>query len=201
MANRRYDRALGLAQRFGGRAVSLRRPARASSRRADIVVSSTGAPHQILGREELEFVASARMGRPLVLIDLAVPRDIEPERARLPGHRALRHGRPPAGRGAQPDVREAEAERGAGARARGGRALRALARLARRGAHDLGAARAAATRSWSRCCARTSPRWESLSEADRERLEVMARAVVTRLLHEPTLRLKDAAGDARRTAT
>ena len=38
-------------------------------------------------------------------------------------------------------------------------------------------------------------RWESLSEADRERVEVMARAVVTRLLHEPTLRLKDSAGE------
>ena len=36
------------------------------------------------------------------------------------------------------------------------------------------------------------PRWESLSEADRERVEVMARAVVSRLLHEPTVRLKDA---------
>ena len=34
-------------------------------------------------------------------------------------------------------------------------------------------------------------RWESLSEADRERVEVMARAVVSRLLHEPTIRLKD----------
>ena len=38
-------------------------------------------------------------------------------------------------------------------------------------------------------------RWESLSPADRERLEAMARAVVSRLLHEPTLRLKDSAGD------
>ena len=37
--------------------------------------------------------------------------------------------------------------------------------------------------------------WEAVSEADRERLELMARAVVNRLLHEPTLRLKDAAGE------
>jgi len=35
------------------------------------------------------------------------------------------------------------------------------------------------------------PRWETLSEADRERVEVMARAVVSRLLHEPTVRLKE----------
>jgi glutamyl-tRNA reductase len=38
------------------------------------------------------------------------------------------------------------------------------------------------------------PRWESLSEADRQRVEVLARAVVSRLLHEPTLRLKGSAG-------
>jgi len=39
--------------------------------------------------------------------------------------------------------------------------------------------------------AENEPRWESLSEADRERVEVLARAVVSRLLHEPTVRLKD----------
>src|SRR4029079_6038675 len=52
---------------------------------ADIVVSSTGAPHQIVAREELEFVAATRMGRPLVMIDLAVPRDIEPSVGYGPG--------------------------------------------------------------------------------------------------------------------
>src|SRR5947207_13127830 len=39
------------------------------------------------------------------------------------------------------------------------------------------------------------PRWVSLSEADRERVEAMARAIATRLLHEPTLRLKRSSGD------
>src|SRR5207248_9723910 len=39
------------------------------------------------------------------------------------------------------------------------------------------------------------PRWVNLSEADRERVEAMARAIATRLLHEPTLRLKGSAGD------
>src|ERR671914_336659 len=84
VANRRYDRALGLAQRFGGRAVTFDDMPR-ELEAADIVVTSTGAPHQILGREELEFVAASRMGRPLVLIDLAVPRDIEPSVRDCPG--------------------------------------------------------------------------------------------------------------------
>ena len=48
-------------------------------------MTSTGAPHQIVGREELEFVAASRMGRPLVMIDLAVPRDIEPSVRDCPG--------------------------------------------------------------------------------------------------------------------
>ena len=55
------------------------------------------------------------------------------------------------------------------------------------------AARAAPTRSSSRVLAENEGRWESLSEADRERVEAMARAIASRLLHEPTLRLKRAA--------
>jgi glutamyl-tRNA reductase len=84
VANRRYDRALGLAQRYGGRAIPFD-SLPGELEHADIVVSSTGAPHQIVGREELEFVAASRMGRPLVMIDLAVPRDIEPSVRDCPG--------------------------------------------------------------------------------------------------------------------
>ena len=51
VANRRYDRALGLAQRYGGRAIAFD-ALPGELEHADIVVSSTGAPHQILGREE-----------------------------------------------------------------------------------------------------------------------------------------------------
>ena len=46
-----------------------------------------------------------------------------------------------------------------------------------------------------RVLAENEPRWESLSDADRERLAVMARAIASRLLHEPTLRLKRSAED------
>src|SRR5215210_2145941 len=45
---------------------------------ADIVVSSTNSPHHLIEREELELVMQRRGGRPLLLVDLAVPRDIEP---------------------------------------------------------------------------------------------------------------------------
>src|SRR5690606_21708439 len=84
IANRHYDRALGLAARFGGRAVRLDElPAMLAD--ADIVVSSTGSPHHVLDREDLEPAVAARGGRPLLLIDLAVPRDVDPACRELPG--------------------------------------------------------------------------------------------------------------------
>src|SRR5262249_34960704 len=77
VANRRYDRAIGLAHRFGGEAVRFA-DLPAELGRAHSLVSCTSSPHQIFGREELEVVVEERGRRPLVLIDIAVPRDIEP---------------------------------------------------------------------------------------------------------------------------
>ncbi len=76
VANRRADRARALAERFGGRVGSLDElPDRLVD--ADIVVASTSSPHPIVGTDELRVVMDARGGRPIVLIDIAVPRDIE----------------------------------------------------------------------------------------------------------------------------
>ena len=76
VANRHAQRALSLAERFNGTVVSLDElPERLQQ--ADIVVASTSSPHPIVGVEELELVMTARGGRPLVLIDIAVPRDVE----------------------------------------------------------------------------------------------------------------------------
>src|SRR3954454_15427962 len=77
VANRRYDRAIGLAQRFGGHAVRFEDLPR-QLLAADIVVGATASPHQIVGRDEMQLVAGQRAGRPLLMIDIAVPRDIEP---------------------------------------------------------------------------------------------------------------------------
>ena len=84
VANRRRERAIALAQRFGGSSGSFDAlPSELA--RADIVISSTSSPHLLLGAEELALVADERRGRPLLLIDLAVPRDIDPDCAELPG--------------------------------------------------------------------------------------------------------------------
>src|SRR3954467_15010806 len=75
-ANRRADRARSIAARFGGDVVPLDDlPAHLTG--ADIVVSSTSSPHPILGVAEVEQVMASRDGRPLLLIDIAVPRDID----------------------------------------------------------------------------------------------------------------------------
>ena len=84
VANRHYDRAIGLAQRFGGQAVRFD-AAPAELERADIVLSSTSSPHHIIGRDELAAVMERRGGRPLLAIDIAVPRDIDPAVAELEG--------------------------------------------------------------------------------------------------------------------
>ena len=193
VANRRYDRALGLAQRYGGRAIPFDAlPGELEN--ADIVVSSTGAPHQIVGREELEFVAASRMGRPLVMIDLAVPRDIEPSVRDCPGIALYdmddlqnEVARNLSGRQAEADealvlVREEVARFEQWLESLD--VVPTISALRRRGDEIV-----------EQVLRENESRWESLSDADRERLEMMASAVVSRLLHEPTRRLRGAAGE------
>jgi glutamyl-tRNA reductase len=84
VANRSYERAEALAAEFGGRAVRLEQCLEAM-KEADIVVSSTGSPNIILHREEVESVMKSRRDRPLALIDIAVPRDIDPDVQLIPG--------------------------------------------------------------------------------------------------------------------
>jgi glutamyl-tRNA reductase len=75
VANRSLERAESLASEFGGKALPFEERLNALAD-ADIVVSSTGSPATILHKEEIEAVLSARQNRPLILIDIAVPRDI-----------------------------------------------------------------------------------------------------------------------------
>ncbi|MCS6777834.1 MAG: glutamyl-tRNA reductase [Chloroherpetonaceae bacterium] len=77
VANRTYEKAMELARRFQGRAVRYDTLAEELVT-ADIVLSSTAAPHPVLRRETVQAALRKRKGRPLFLIDIAVPRDIEP---------------------------------------------------------------------------------------------------------------------------
>jgi glutamyl-tRNA reductase len=78
VSNRSYDRALSLANEFDGRAVRFDECLQAMAQ-ADIVISSTGSPQTILHRDDVASVMAGRGNRPLFLIDIAVPRDIDAE--------------------------------------------------------------------------------------------------------------------------
>lgn len=82
VANRTYERGLELARRFQGRALRFE-DLPAALTEADIILSSTGAPGFILTRDQIRPVLRHRRNRPLFFIDIAVPRDIDPDINRL----------------------------------------------------------------------------------------------------------------------
>ena len=189
VANRRRDRAIALAERFGGASGSFD-ALPAELERADVVVSSTASPHAIIEAEELAEVMSERDGQPLLLVDLAVPRDIDPACGELEGVRLLDMDALQASVRANLRVRQAEAARAvdlvedeiqtfAGW-------LGALEVMP-----TLGALRARGDAVVDLLLAENEARWETLSPRDAERLEAFGRAIVKRLLHEPTQRVKE----------
>jgi glutamyl-tRNA reductase len=192
IANRHYDRAIGLAQRFGGQAVRFEElPGQLEL--ADIVVSSTGSPHHIVEREELELVMAGREGRPMLLIDLAVPRDVDPACREVAG--VTLHD--------VDDLQAAVARNASGREAEATKARQIIEAELDRFQRWLGSLDVIPTIAALRergeavveaVLAENESRWESLSEADRTRLRAMARAVANRMLHEPTLRMKRASG-------
>jgi len=82
VSNRSFERAEGLANEFGGRAIRFD-DCFSAMRDADIVVSSTGSSQIVLHRDDIDRVMSERRNRPLFMIDIAVPRDIDPDVAHL----------------------------------------------------------------------------------------------------------------------
>ncbi len=192
VANRRYDRAIGLAQRFGGSAIRFEElPEQLAA--ADIVVSATNSPHHIIEHDDIAQVMATREGRPLLLIDIAVPRDIEPACRQIAG--VSLHD--------IDDVQQIVERNASGREAEAKRAERILeAELERfegwlaslEVVPTISALRLRGEEIARRVLAENESRWESLSEADRDRLNAMAKAIASRLLHEPTLRMKRAAG-------
>jgi glutamyl-tRNA reductase len=192
VANRHHDRALGLAQRFDGEAIRFENLPEQLAQ-VDVAVSTTNSPHHIIERDGLEQVMAEREARPLLLIDIAVPRDIEPECREVSGVSLY-------------DIDDVQqiVERNAGVReAEATRAERIieteLDRFQKWVASlevvpTITALREHGDEVVRRVLAENENRWESLSEADRERVDLMAKAIASRILHEPTRRIRRAAG-------
>jgi glutamyl-tRNA reductase len=193
VASRRHQRALALASRHGGRAVGFDALPR-ELETADIVVAATASPHAIVGADELAVIMEARGGRSLLLVDIAVPRDIDPACSALPGVTLYDIDDLQAVIARNRSVRKAEKRR----------AEEIIEEEIHRFARWLGTLDAVPTISALRRRAdevvehvlrENASRWETLSPRDRDRVEAVARSVASRLLHEPTVRLKRSEGD------
>jgi glutamyl-tRNA reductase len=188
VANRRRDRAISLARRYHGTSIPLDElPEGLLS--ADIVVSATASPHLLLEVREVADVMSARGQRPLLLLDLAVPRDIDAacgvlEQVTLFDIDDLQAVATRNRKGRQAEARHAEGiiEEEIQKFAVWLGALEALPTLA--------ALRAHATEIAGQVVSENRGKWESASPRDLERVDAIARAVVNRLLHEPTVQMK-----------
>jgi glutamyl-tRNA reductase len=199
VANRHADRARALAERFGGTVGSLDElPARLHD--ADIVVASTSSPHALIEAEALEAVMKARDRRPLVLIDIAVPRDIEPGCGDVEGVALYDIDDLQAVVARNLEVRASER---AGAEAVVEEEIQRFARWMAQldVVPTIAALREHGAGIVDQVLSENAGRWESASPRDLARIEAVARSVMQRLLHEPTLRLKggddDAAGHGR----
>jgi glutamyl-tRNA reductase len=193
VASRRRQRAIAMARRYGGHSASFDELPQALLG-ADIVVAATASPHLLLESEELAQVVSERGGRALLLIDLAVPRDIDAGCGELPGVSLYDIDDLQAVVARNRKVRQAEARKAEGI----------VEEEIQHFAHWLGALevrptlaslRARATEIAEQVLRENEGRWESASERDLERVDAVARAIVNRLLHEPTVRMKELRDD------
>jgi glutamyl-tRNA reductase len=194
VASRRRDRAISLARRYGGRSVSFDELP-AALEHADIVVAATASPHLLLEADALREVMAARGGRPLLLIDLAVPRDIDASSADIPGVSLYDIDDLQTVIARNRSVRQAEARKAEGI----------IEEEIQHFASWLGSLevlptisslRTRATEIAEQVVRENDGKWESASPRDLRRIEGLARAIVNRLLHEPTVRMKEL-GDGR----
>jgi glutamyl-tRNA reductase len=189
VANRTLERAHELTGRFGGEPISLD-DVQDKLARVDVVLSSTSASDWILTREQVESTLAARRGRPLFLIDLAVPRDLDPSIPQLDGCYLYDID----------DLEAVVADTLAGRRREAERA------------ESIVAAEAEKFREWQASLdvvpAITSLRARAeqirdaelrrakLNDAERRAAESVTAAVLNKLLHLPTIRMKQAAAAA-----
>lgn len=186
IANRNYDRAIALTERIGGTAIQLAAVPDALAD-ADLVVSCTGARGVVLTEE---MIRNAADGRPFGVLDVALPRDVAPEVARIPGVRliTLADLAGTAG-GSEHDIDEVR--RIVGEETGSFEATRRAASVA----PTVVALRTMATELVDSELARLERRLPGLDENQRHEVARTIRRVVDKVLHNPTVRVKELAAD------
>lgn len=192
--NRNFERAQALAERSGGYALPFARLDQALGG-ADFVISATGAPNHILSHERVAAAMAGRADRPLLLVDIAVPRDVEASAGSIPGVSLYNI-----------DDVQAFAERNLALRAQEAGKAETIVREEIGRFHQwwrtqevvptISALRDRADLIRAAEVAKTLKRLPDLAEADRERIEAMSRAIVAKLLHGPFMFLKGRHGDS-----
>lgn len=187
--------AQSMAARIGGRALPFEALATALEE-ADAVLTSTGAPSALLLAEDIEPVMQVRRERPLLVVDVAVPRDVDPAVAAIPGVTLLDLNdlRAFAEAGMAERRREVahveaivEAEVARYTAVSTARELAPLVVALRDRVEDVRTSELERYRS----------RLEGLDQRQRDAVDGLTRGIVAKLLHEPTVRLKEAAGSPR----
>ncbi len=192
VANRTWDRAVALADRVDGTAVRLGDLA-ASLTEIDVLLTSTGASSIIVDSGDLEPLLAARDGRPLLIVDIAVPRDVDPAVAELPGVTLLD----------MHDLRRF-AQAGLADRRREVHAVERIvvdevdrfvdASSGRAAAPLVAALHARAEELRRRELDRFRSRLEGLDPRQQAAVEALTRGIMAKVLHEPSVKLKDMAG-------
>jgi glutamyl-tRNA reductase len=188
VVNRTLERARALASRWNAEAATYEHLDRLLAS-ADILISSTGAPHFMVSAQMVTAAMPVRLGRPLVLIDIAVPRDIDPDASQIAGVHLYDLD------SLGDHVEETRSQRMAEVPRADAIVAEELARFAeylqllemrpliadmRQQAEDLRRAE----------LERTLRRLPDLTESERERIDLMTRALVKKLLEAPTQRLR-----------
>ncbi len=192
VVNRTWSKASALAKRFGGQPVELG-GLPAALEQADVLLTSTGAPGILLEAADLEPVLPAREGRPLLVVDVAVPRDVDPGVGSLPGVTLLNM-----------DDLKAFAEAGVAERRKEIAAVNAIiteeverfaeTTVQREMAPLVRALRERAEELRIGELERYRVRLNGLDDRQRDAVEALTKGILAKLLHEPTVQLKEAAG-------
>ncbi len=192
VANRTYERAVTLAERVSGTALALDQLSSALVD-VDVLLTSTGATSVIVDHASIDDVLVARRGRPLLIVDVAVPRDVAPAVADLPGVTLL-------------DMEDLSkfAARGIEARSLEVERVNEIieeetkrfgdVRSAREMAPIISSLRGQIEAIRRSEIERASSQLDSLDDQQRATVEMVTKSLVAKLLHGPTISLKEAAG-------
>jgi glutamyl-tRNA reductase len=198
VANRTHERAEQLAQRFGGSTIPFE-DLYASADQADIIITSTGSARPVFRKEHAQHFLQQRRGRPMFFIDIAVPRDVDPEINRLDGIFLY-------------DIDDLQAVAGSHLKERGKEAELAEAMIVaevaqyQRRLHALNVApeivqlQQSAEQIRRGELRRLASRLQTLSPEQQAAVEALTRGLVNKFLHQPVQAIKAAASDGNTAA-